>query len=201
MNQTEQIMKTTALERLQKHMPEDIAERCNLIYEKNRQCFRFSGLFGDILIQYPSFKISPTPDFWYEIVLLHYLDFCDGSAGGEQYLPLAVFKDGTVRGSDFDRKCMIADFCRGVEEKTVKEACFALGGKETEGKGDLNVIFPVLPKYRLLLRIWFEDDELPPSGVLLFREGADHYLSMEDSVVIGEWLMTSLRDKIKMMTN
>ena len=49
-----------------------------------------------------------------------------------------------------------------------------------------------LPRGRLWLKVWFADDELPPSGRLLIAESAPHYLTIEDAVTAGSLILDAL---------
>ena len=51
------------------------------------------------------------------------------------------------------------------------------------------LVFPVLPRYPVTLKIWFADEEFPVSGKIFLQDHADHYLSVEDAVTVGEILL------------
>ena len=55
-------------------------------------------------------------------------------------------------------------------------------------------VFPVLPRYPVTLKIWFADEEFPASGKLFLQDHADHYLSVEDAVTVGEILLQKLSE-------
>ncbi|MCI6761168.1 MAG: DUF3786 domain-containing protein, partial [Clostridiales bacterium] len=52
--------------------------------------------------------------------------------------------------------------------------------------------FSFLPRCSLWLKVWFADDELPPSGRLLIDESAPHYLTIEDAVTAGSLILDAL---------
>ena len=54
-------------------------------------------------------------------------------------------------------------------------------------------MIPCLPRYPLLVNIWFEDEEFPASGKLLLEAAADHYLTVEDAVTVGTLVLELLR--------
>ena len=74
----------------------------------------------------------------------------------------------------------------------IQKACKNLGAEFSETKADLCAVFPVLPRYPVTLKIWFADDEFPTSGKLFLQDNADHYLSVEDAVTVGEILLQKL---------
>ena len=55
-------------------------------------------------------------------------------------------------------------------------------------------VFPVLPRYPVTLKIWFADEEFPVSGKIFLQDHADHYLSVEDAVTVGEILLQKLSE-------
>ena len=59
-------------------------------------------------------------------------------------------------------------------------------GEETAGVGDVSFILKAFPFIPLQYVLWEGDDEFPPSAQLLFDASVDHYLSLEDIVVLGQ---------------
>ncbi|MDY2660868.1 MAG: DUF3786 domain-containing protein, partial [[Ruminococcus] gnavus] len=47
--------------------------------------------------------------------------------------------------------------------------------------------------YPVWLKIWFADEEFEASGKLYLSRSADHYLSMEDAVTVGEVFLSKLK--------
>ena len=43
-------------------------------------------------------------------------------------------------------------------------------------------------------KIWFADEEFPASGKIFLQDHADHYLSVEDAVTVGEILLQKLSE-------
>ena len=75
----------------------------------------------------------------------------------------------------------------------MRESFQKLGAEEIQGKGDYCARIPFLPRYPLLVNIWFEDEEFPASGKLLLEAAADHYLTVEDAVTVGTLVLELLR--------
>ena len=80
------------------------------------------------------------------------------------------------------------------EPEKIQKACKNLGAEFTETEADLCAVFPVLPRYPVTLKIWFEDEEFPASGKIFLQDHADHYLSVEDAVTVGEILLQKLSE-------
>ena len=77
--------------------------------------------------------------------------------------------------------------------ENIGNECY-LGKEDTETKADLCAVFPVLPRYPVTLKIWFADEEFPVSGKIFLQDHADHYLSVEDAVTVGEILLQKLSE-------
>jgi hypothetical protein len=52
--------------------------------------------------------------------------------------------------------------------------------------GDASFILRAFPRVPLQYVLWEDDEEFPPSAQLLFDACVDHYLSLEDIVVLGQ---------------
>lgn len=55
-----------------------------------------------------------------------------------------------------------------------------------------SVVLPFLPNYPVTLKLWFADEDFPASGRMLLDAGADHYLTIEDAVTVGEIILERL---------
>jgi hypothetical protein len=73
----------------------------------------------------------------------------------------------------------------GNSAKWFKEIGKKLGGKSVE-VGDASFILHAFPFIPLQYVLWEGDEEFPPSVQLLFDASVDHYLSLEDIVVLGQ---------------
>ena len=115
------------------------------------------------------------------------------------HLKLITFgnlKDGLIRGTKFDRTAeqKLEKLLQDKEPEKIQKACTSLGAEFTETKADLCAVFPVLPRYPVTLKIWFADEEFPASGKLFLQDHADHYLSVEYAVTVGEILLQKLSE-------
>ena len=79
-----------------------------------------------------------------------------------------------------------------ISEDELEARCIAMGGVLTETNADFSVVFPFLPNYPITLKIWFADDEFGASGRMLADKSADHYLTIEDAVTVGEVILEQL---------
>lgn len=135
-------------------------------------------------------------DEWHYLTLLHYLDMADGTEGSQKLITFGNLKDGLIRGTKFDRTAeqKLEKLLQDKDPEKIQKACKNLGAEFTETKADLCAVFPVLPRYPVTLKIWFADEEFPASGKIFLQDHADHYLSLEDAVTVGEILLQKLSE-------
>ena len=83
--------------------------------------------------------------------------------------------------------------CRTTEctAKCTKR-CAAFCGKEKKTDADYCVELPFLPMYPVTLNYWQADEDFPASGRLMLDASAEHYLTIEDAVTVGQLLLQML---------
>ena len=154
------------------------------------------SFYETIEIQLPEFRINSNMDEWHYLTLLHYLDMADGTEGSQKLITFGNLKDGLIRGTKFDRTAeqKLEKLLQDKDPEKIQKACTSLGAEFTETTADLCAVFPVLPRYPVTLKIWFADEEFPASGKIFLQDHADHYLSVEDAVTVGEILLQKLSE-------
>jgi len=73
----------------------------------------------------------------------------------------------------------------GRVAKRFQEVGIGSGGIPA-GIGDASFTLSALPRIPIQYVLWEGDDEFPPSVQLLFDSSVDHYLPLEDIVVLGQ---------------
>ena len=190
-NQTEnrafQEMLQAAVKRLQNRSGEEIAAKSGAVFHSSRNVLEIMSFYETIEIQLPEF---------YYLTLLHYLDMADGTEGSQKLITFGNLKDGLIRGTKFDRTAeqKLEKLLQDKDPEKIQKACKNLGAEFIETKADLCAVFPVLPRYPVTLKIWFADEEFPASGKIFLQDHADHYLSVEDAVTVGEILLQKLSE-------
>jgi hypothetical protein len=120
------------------------------------------------------------------ILLLHYLIRADGTPMTGKWVGYKDIPGGLLYASVFARRVtdpLVRRFGRSA--KWFKEAGIQLRG-ETAGVGDASFILKAFPFIPIQYVLWEGDDEFPPAAQLLFDASVDHYLSLEDIVVLGQ---------------
>jgi len=120
------------------------------------------------------------------ILLLHYLARADGSPVTGKWVGYKDIRGGLLYASVFERRVsnpLAKKF--GNSKKVFAQAGLKMGGRPVE-IGDTSFILQAFPFVPLQYVLWEGDDEFPPKVQLLFDSSVDHYLSLEDVVVLGQ---------------
>lgn len=190
-----QQMLQPAKERIRLHAPEEIAKKSGAVFHETGSFFELQSLNQKIRITYPDCIFQPQIDEWHKLVILHYLDLADGTVVSSQMISFGALKDGLIRGSKFDRdtESMLHKLLGGKTQEQICEICKCLGAEFVKDRADMCAIFPFLPHYPVWLKIWLADEEFDVSGKLMISKSADHYLTVEDAVTVGEILLSLLK--------
>ena len=113
-----------------------------------------------------------------------------GTLPSGEWTSFADMKDGLIRGTKYAHSSeqWFARFLKGKTREQLEEICLKLGGRKMERRGDLNMFLPFLPYFPVLFCYWEPDDEFDAAGRFLLDRTADHFLSIEDAVTVGEIL-------------
>ncbi len=194
-NRAFQQMLLSAKERICVHAPEEIAQKSGAVFHKDKSYFELQSLAQRIQIAFPECKFQPWIDEWQQLVILHYLDLADGTEVSQEMVSFGALKDGLIRGTKFDHDMerALGGFLAGMTQEQLCRVCERLGAQLVEERADLCEVIPFLPRYPIWLKVWFADDEFEASGKLLVSKSADHYLTIEDAVTVGELLLLKLK--------
>jgi len=120
------------------------------------------------------------------ILLLHYLIRADGNPLTGKWVAYKDIPGGLLYAGVFARRVtepLQRKF--GKSAKSFKETGIKSGGEPAE-VGDASFILHAFPYVPLQYVLWEGDEEFPPLVQLLFDASVDHYLSLEDIVVLGQ---------------
>ena len=178
---------------------EEIAQKSGAVFQKDKSFFELQSLDQRIQIAFPECIFQPWIDGWQQLVILHYLDLADGTEVSQEMVSFGALKDGLIRGTKFDHDMEreLGGFLDGMTQEQLCRVCERLGAQLVEERADLCAVIPFLPRYPIWLKVWFADDEFEASGKFLLSKSADHYLTIEDAVTVGELLLSKLKDIFK----
>jgi len=149
---------------------------------------RFFGEPYDI--QFPQMEFSSptkkTVSRVARILFLHYLMRADGSPLTGKWVGYKDIPGGLLYASVFARRVtepLVRKFGKSAEG--FKEIGVKLGGIPAE-VGDASFILEIFSCIPFQYVLWEGDEEFPPTVQLLFDASVDHYLSLEDIVVLGQ---------------
>jgi hypothetical protein len=158
-----------------------------------------NGKGGEVVIDFfsePYHIIFPRAEFYSpgkkavslvtRVLLLHYILRADGTPLSKRWVGYQDIPGGLLYAGVFARR--VTEPLRkrfGTAAKLFQKIGFALNGVPA-GVGDASFILRVLPFILLQYVLWEGDNEFPPSVQLLFDASVDHYLTLEDIVVLGQ---------------
>ncbi len=188
-------MAAAAITALQQKDCAAIAENADVDYDSTTQTLEVASLGRTFRVTLPDYAFDSIFGNWHGLVLLHYLDMADNTPLTGTWIPFEAMEGGMVRGAKFEQTVdtRLGKWLTQVGEKAAKQACLVLGGTEApKGNADWCVLLPFLPRYPILLKLWFADEEFDASAKMLFDASASHYLTVEDAVTLGEVVMDLL---------
>lgn len=191
-------MKKAALKRLSHRSPREIAQLSGGVYYPDTAVLEIASLGKRYHLSLPEYSCNPKIAPWHHLVLLHYLDLADGTPASSQLCTFGALKSGLIRGTKFDHTSarVLSQLLDGLSLAQIREICAAMGGKEILTNADFAAVLPFFPRLPLTLQVWFADEDFPVSGKLLLDQIADHYITIEDAVTVGEVIL----DQIKVLT-
>ena len=184
-------MYIAAKKRLESRSPIDIANKANIIFCEDTSTLKVKSLDKTVELIYPSYEYKQKLDDWYVLILLHYLDMADGTPVSKQTVNFGELKDGLIRGVRFEKtmELELGRFLANKEPEQVINVCKSLGAEIIKSKFDLCAVFPLFPNYPVTLNVWFADEEFEAVGKMLVDKSADNYLTIEDAVLVGEFML------------
>ncbi len=191
-NAFERMMKT-ARQWLADRPAEEIAGNGGVAFQPDRSVFTFSSLGREIELHYPDYTFSPEIEEWHQLTILHYLNLADGTAPSGEWMSLSQMTSGMIRGGGFDRmfEALVRSKLGKLSAQEVGEACLRMGMKLEKSNADLCASTSLAPLFPVTMKLWFADpeDDLPPSGRIFIDRTADHFLTIEDTVLLCEYLI------------
>ncbi|OGP87440.1 MAG: hypothetical protein A2156_13485 [Deltaproteobacteria bacterium RBG_16_48_10] len=120
------------------------------------------------------------------VLLLHHLLRADGTPLTGEWVAYKDIPGGLLYAGVFARRVtepLVKKF--GKSAKLFSEVGVKFGGK-SGGVGDASFNLSAFSRIPIQYVLWEGDDEFPPSVQLLFDSSVDHYLPLEDIVVLGQ---------------
>ena len=182
--------------RLKGRSAEEISEKPGLIYWKEDRVFQTASMNQEYEISCTDFLCRQKIDQWFHLVLLHYMDLGDGTPVSKELITFGEMKDGLIRGTKYDRTMdqEIKKFLKDKEPEQVKAVWKKLGAEFVSSRADLCAVFPFLPRFPLIVNVWFADDEFEATGKMLLSRTADRYLTVEDAVIVGDIVLNRWKE-------
>ena len=192
-------MYIAAKKRLEGKNPTEIAKNSGVEFDEEKSILKIKSLDSVFELEYPTYDMKEKRDDWQILTLLHYLDLADNTPILSKQIKFGELKDGLIRGARFDKtvEVELERFLKNKDEKQVIEVFKSLDAKFIDSKADLSAVFYIYPYYPVTISIWFEDEEFPPTGKMFLDKTADHYLTIEDAVGVGELMIKIINERYK----
>lgn len=171
---------------------EERAKKAGASYEKGKGGEKITLHFFSepYSIQFPQIEFhSPSKkvvSLVTRILLLHYLIRADGKPLQGKWVAYKEIPGGLLYAGVFARRVtepLQRKF--GKSAQAFKETGVQSGG-QLVAMGDASFTLYAFPYVPLQYVLWEGDEEFPPSVQLLFDASVDHYLTLEDIVVLGQ---------------
>lgn len=192
-------MMKTAREWLADRPPAVIAANGGIEYDVERAVFTLNSLGKKVEIQYPGYVFAQDIEPWHQLTVLHYLNLADGTLPSGEWIPLSQMASGMIRGGGFDRmfEALVRTKIGELPPREVEEACLRMGMTLQKSNADLCASTSLAPLFPVTMKLWFSDpeDDLPASGRMFVDRTADHFLTIEDVVLLCEYLIL---DRLKL---
>jgi len=120
------------------------------------------------------------------ILLLHYLIHADGSPLAGKWVAYKDIPGGLLYAGVFARRVTEPLQRKFGRSASLFREVGAKSGGEPVDIGDSSFILNAFIHVPLQYILWEGDEEFPPSAQLLFDASVDHYLTLEDIVVLGQ---------------
>jgi hypothetical protein len=191
----------------QKLDPGEIAQRCNLEFNRESSRFSLRVLGTEYSVPHPEFALleqdgkeetdpSGEPDPYEKILFLRYL--CEGKYFPPQGKRLSYneFPWGSVYYRNFEGRCLKR--CARVFGKDIKKFVEMIEKSpnlraEALNIGDASYRLEFINGLYISVILWGADDEFPPSAQLLFDDNFVFAFTAEDLAVAGEILTDRLK--------
>ncbi len=127
-----------------------------------------------------------------KILILHYFTRAKGTPRTGKLITYKQLPGGISYFSAFFQRTiapLVAAF--GEKPEVLIQSAAKLGGRQS-GLGDMSLVVDAFPRVSVNLVIWRGDEEVAPSGSILFDANVSDYLSTEDAAVLTETIVWKL---------
>ncbi|ATW26658.1 DUF3786 domain-containing protein [Candidatus Formimonas warabiya] len=178
--------------------PKTMADHSGTEFDAEKSEFTLESLGQKLHIKFPEgtirFSGSNLAPLWpWRLIMLNHLARADNAPLSREVIPFRETESGNIFHPAFLKRSihpLINHFSDKPVEK-IKSACLQLGAQLQEG-ADVCAIFPFLPRFPVILKIWLKDEEMNGSANILFNASANHYLHTEDIAVAGSTVVNFL---------
>lgn len=186
--------------------PMEMAARSGAEYDSATGLFTVNSFGREISVSYPDGCVtfrgtSLLPVMGWRLVVLNYLGRADGTPLLGQEISYRELADGMVFFNAFQRESIypLGRWIAGKSPDIIGSVITELGGAVRD-EADIAAVFQALPRFPVIMKLWFPDEELPGSANILFDSTANRYLHTEDIAAIGGYTAAFLIKEYQIRT-
>lgn len=173
--------------------PEAMAAASNTTFDTGRGVFTVASFGQELEVTYPEGKVtfrgtSLTPLVGWRLITINYLARANGPEPDGYLISYRELENGHVFFAAFQRESIdpLASMISSYTASQVSEAAASMGGKPGGGS-DFTFTCHALPRFPIVVKLWWPDEELPGSANILFDSTANNYLHTEDIAAAGNY--------------
>jgi len=183
--------------------PAEASQRTNIKFDKEHSHFSFDVLGYRLYAGFPEFylktaDLSPCPKcltgFEMQILVMRVLTVGVYVPSNNSFKAYRELPWGELYDRNFNGRC-IKRFAYGFGFKPDEfaKAAEALSGKKIDS-GDLAYEFSFMGNIKCRFILWKPDEEFPPSAQILFSDNAVLMYNAEDLAVVGDVIISALKE-------
>lgn len=183
--------------------PAEVAQRCKVQYNAQKQEFTLRLMYVDYVISWPRFAIRSEDASGFalnnlpaQMLLIRFLLEGRASVGSGNFLTYREMPWGDVYLKPFTGRCLTrAAFTFGTRLEAFCRAMDASRALPLKN-GDAAYEIEVMPGYSIRLIVWEGDDEFPPNAQILFSDNFPQAFSAEDRTVVGDIVISDVKRRM-----
>ncbi len=185
--------------------PKEVAERCGVEYDEERQQFHIRLMGYRYLVDFPEFAVHKEDEneegafllldlVPAKIIVLRFLISAQVVKSSGKYLTYREVPWGEVYFRQFEGRCLMRlKFGFGFKLDKFAEGMEKLPGVKKLELGDVSYEFEFINGLHVRFILWSGDEEFPPSSQILFEDNFPYAYQAEDLAVVGDISITTLK--------
>lgn len=185
--------------------PKEVAERCGVEYDEEKQQFHIRLMGFRYLVDFPEFAVHKEDEneegafllldmVPAKIIVLRFLISAQVVKSSGKYLTYREVPWGEVYFRQFEGRCLMRlKFGFGFKLDKFAEGMEKIPGVKKLSLGDVSYEFEFINGLHVRFILWAGDEEFPPSSQILFEDNFPYAYQAEDLAVVGDISISTLK--------